>query len=68
MNVESFFVVQAVVADWALTPLPSCQFPLSPSWKKFCFSGLSPFPVGAQVWIIRRRIKTNHDVSPDGRP
>ena len=68
MNVELFTVMQAVVADWALPPLPPCQFPLSPTRKEVRFPGLSPFPIGAQVWIIRRRIVTNHDVSFDRRP
>ena len=68
MNVKFLVVVQAVLADWATPTLSFSQFPLSPSWEKVRFLGLPLFPIGAQVWIIWRRIVKNRDVSLDGRP
>ena len=68
MNVEFFTDVQAVVADWTPPILPFSQFPLSPSRKKFRFPRLSPCPIGAQGWIVGRRIEANQDVSFDRRP
>ena len=52
MNAEFTIVVQTVVADWTMPTLPLSQFPLPPGQKKFRFPGLSPFPIGAQVWIV----------------